>query len=75
MYLKTDSDKAFTVAQSHGGEKLLKATPSLPVLYTLDWNPRENQLIWHVMYGGTGMDTKLRVAVDATTGNYLRVEK
>ncbi len=75
LYLKVDSDKAFSVAQQHGGEKLLKATPNLPVLYNLDWNPRENQLVWHVMYGGTGMDAKLRVAVDASSGDYLRVEK
>ncbi len=75
MYLKVDSDKAFSVAQQHGGEKLLKATPNLPVLYVLDWNPRENQLVWHVLYGGTGMDTKLRIAVDASSGNYLRLEK
>ncbi len=75
MYLKIDSDKAFSMAQQHGGEKRLKATPNLPVLYILDWNPRENQLVWHVLYGGTGMDTQLRVAVDASSGNYLRVEK
>jgi putative VirB-like lipoprotein len=74
-FWKVDSDKAFAVAQAHGGEKLLKATPTLPVIYVLDWNPRENQLIWHVMYGGTGLETKLRVAVDASTGNFLRVEK
>ncbi len=75
MYLKVDSDKAFAVAQSHGGDKLLKASSNLPVLYMLDWNPRDNQLVWHVLYGGTGMDTKLRIAVEGTTGNYLRTEK
>lgn len=75
VYWKTDSDQAFKVAQQHGGEKLLKATPDMPVVYLLDWNPKATQLVWHVMYGGTGLDTKLRVAVDASTGNFLRVEK
>ncbi len=74
-FWKIDSDKAFTTAQEHGGEKLLKVTPDLPIVYLLDWNPAGSQLVWHVMYGGTGMDAKLRVAVDASTGNFLRVEK
>ncbi len=74
-FWKIDSDKAFTVGQEHGGEKLLKATPELPVIYLLDWNPKANQLVWHVLYGGTGLDTKLRVAVDASTGMFLRIEK
>lgn len=75
VYLKVDSDKAFEVAQQHGGTKLLKATPDMAVLYALDWNPKAYQLVWHVMYGGTGLDTKLRVAVDASDGKFLRVEK
>jgi hypothetical protein len=75
VYWKVDSDQAFKVAQQHGGDKLLKATPDMPIVYLLDWNPKETQLVWHVMYGGTGLDTKLRVAVDASNGNFLRVEK
>ncbi len=75
VFLKIDSDQAFDVAQQHGGGKLLKANPNMPVLYVLDWNTKTNQLVWHVMYGGTGLDTKLRVAVDASDGKYLRIEK
>lgn len=74
-FLKTDSDHAFEVAQKHGGEKLTKKNPQQPVVYICDWNPRDNQLIWHVIYG-TGLDNaRLRVAVDATSGEFLRVEK
>jgi hypothetical protein len=75
QYLKVDSDKAYEVAQEHGGDKLLAKTPSMPVFYTLDWNRSENKLEWHVMYGGGKDDAKLRVAVDATTGIFSRVEK
>ena len=75
QFLKTDSDKAFEVAQQHGGDKLLAKTADMPVYYSLDWNRSENKLEWHVMYGGGRDDAKLRVAVDATTGNFLRVEK
>jgi len=74
-FLKVDTDKAFEVAQKHGGEKLLQKDPKQPVIYVCDWNPRENELVWHVIYG-TGPDSaKLRVAVSASTGEFLRVEK
>ena len=74
-FLKIDSDRAFEVAQKHGGEKLLQKDPKQPVIYVCNWNPRENELIWHVIYG-TGQDNaKLRVAVNATSGEFLRVEK
>ena len=74
-FLKIDSDKAFEVAQKHGGAKLLQKDSKQPVMYICDWNPRENELIWHVIYG-TGTDNaRLRVAVNATSGEFLRVEK
>lgn len=73
-FLKVDSDKALEVAQKHGGEKLLKKKPDLRVLYNLDWKARENKLYWHVTYGERDQPD-LRVAVDATTGNFIRVEK
>lgn len=74
-FLKTDSDKAFSVAQQHGGEKLTKADPKQAVSYVLDWNPSQNKLIWHVIYGSSRSDAKLAVSVDATTGEFMRVEK
>ncbi|HTK94116.1 MAG TPA: hypothetical protein VL382_00645 [Terriglobales bacterium] len=74
-FLKQDSDKAFQVAQAHGGEKIMKADPKQPVIYMLDWWPKENKLKWHVIYGSDLDTAKLRVAVDATTGEFLKVEK
>jgi hypothetical protein len=74
-FLKIDSDKACEVAQKHGGDKLMKKDPSQPVLYTLDWSPRANELIWHVMFGSQQENAKLRVAVNATSGEFLRLEK
>jgi hypothetical protein len=75
QFLKVDTDKALETAQKHGGEKLLTDEPDTPVLYVLDWNQRENELIWHVIYGNDRVSAKLRVAVNATTGDFLRVEK
>ena len=74
-FLKIDSDKAYEVAQQHGGEKLIKADPKQPVIYLLEWNLQENMLTWHVIYGSSPAEAKLKVAVDATTGVFERVEK
>jgi hypothetical protein len=74
-FLKIDSDKAYDVALKHGGEKLIKAKADQPVMYTLDWSPRENILTWHVIFGSDLQDAKLRVAVNASTGEFIRNEK
>lgn len=75
QFLKIDSDEAFKVAQKHGGEKLTSADPNQPIFYTLDFDAQGNQLVWHVIYGSSRYDAKLDVAVDATSGLYLRAEK
>lgn len=74
-FLKSDSDKAFEIAQQHGGEKILQKSPDTPVLYILEWNRVENMLVWHVIYGTSRDEFKLKIAVNATTGEYVRVEK
>ncbi len=84
-FLKVDSDKAYEVAMKHGGEKLMAAKPAkskakdsegeMPITYTLDWNPRENVLTWHVIFGSDAQNAKLRIAVNASTGEYIRTEK
>jgi hypothetical protein len=75
QFLKVDSDKAFSVAQQHGGDKLLEKNPDTPLLYVLEWSRQENALLWHVIYGPDRETAKLRVAVNASTGDFLRVEK
>ena len=74
-FLKVDSDKAYEVAQKNGGEKLTKKDPKQPVIFLLSWDAANNQLIWHVIYGENPTEAKLRLAVDATSGAFLRVEK
>src|SRR6202162_2604967 len=74
-FLKVDSDKAFEVAQKHGGDKVLEKNPDTPILYVLEWNHATNELTWHVIYGNSRGDAKLTVAVNATTGEFIRVEK
>ena len=74
-FIKLDSDKALEVAQKHGGEKILQKNPENPIVYVLNWDGVTNELIWHVIYGDSPEDAKLRVAVNASNGEFLRVEK
>lgn len=74
-FLKVDSDKALETAQQHGGDKILEKDPNTPILYILDWSRATNELIWHVIYGTSRDQAKLRVAVNASSGDFLRVEK
>ena len=74
-FLKVDSDKAYEVAQKNGGDKLTKKDPKQPVIFLLSWDAANNQLVWHVIYGEKPTDAKLRLAVDATSGAFLHVEK
>lgn len=74
-FLKIDSDKAFEVAEKNGGSKFTKKDPKQPVLFVLDWDNNKNLLLWHVIYGTSQDDAKLRIAVNASTGEFERVEK
>lgn len=74
-FLKVDSDQAFTEAQKHGGDKVLEKDPSTPVLYVCDWNHNTNELVWHVIYGESREAAKITISINASTGEYIRVEK
>jgi len=74
-FLKVDSDKAYEVAEKNGGAKLTKKDPQQPVFFVLDWNGSRNELLWHVIYGDSEDNPKLRIAVNASTGGFERVEK
>ena len=74
-FVKVDSDKAYEVAQKNGGSKLTQKDPKQPVFFVLDWDSQKNLLLWHVIYGTTQDDAKLRIAVNASTGDFERVEK
>jgi hypothetical protein len=74
-FLKVDSDQAFATAQKHGGDKIIEKDPATPVTYICDWNHNTNELIWHIIYGANRESAKLAVAVNASTGEFIRVEK
>jgi hypothetical protein len=70
-YLRVDSDKAFEVAQAHGGKELLEKAPETEIKYLLDWDAHASELKWHVIYGGNEGLAKLSVVVDASTGLFV----
>ena len=74
-FLKIDTDQAFATAQKHGGDKVLEKDAKIPVTYVCDWNHNTNELIWHVIYGASREESKLTVSVNASTGEFIRVEK
>lgn len=74
-FLKIDSDQAFGEAQKHGGDKILEKSPNTPVTYVCDWNHNTNELVWHVIYGASREEAKLTVSVNASTGEFIRIEK
>jgi hypothetical protein len=73
-FLKIDSDQALATAQKHGGDKIIEKAPDTTVVYVCDWNHNTNELVWHVIYGSREA-AKLTVAVNASTGEFIRVEK
>ena len=75
QFLKIESDQALATAQKHGGDKVLEKAPDTPVTYVCDWNHNTNQLVWHVIFGPNRESSKLTVSVDASTGEFIRVEK
>ncbi len=70
-FLKIDSDQAVATAQKHGGDKILEKAPDTTITYVCDWNHNTNELVWHVIYGAN----QLKIAVNASTGEFIRVEK
>lgn len=74
-FLKIDSDQAAEIAQKHGGDKVLEKAPDTPITFVCDWNHNTNELAWHVTYGPSREGAKLTVAVNASSGEFIRVEK
>ena len=74
-FLKIDSDTAYEVAQKHGGEKLTAKDLRQPVFFLLDWDTQKSELVWHVIYGNSEDEAKLRIVVNASSGEFLRAEK
>ena len=74
-FLKIDSTEAFETAQKHGGATLLKKTPDMITQYKLLWDPRAARLVWSIKYAPSGDEAKLNAVINASTGQFIHIEK
>lgn len=74
-FLKVDSTQALETAQKKGGEAILKKDPETPLKYMLFFDPTKGRLLWRVVYGGSVSDSKLRILVNASSGEFVAKEK
>jgi hypothetical protein len=74
-YLKIDTDKALAVANKKGGAALLKKDPAQPLKYMLTWEETKQRLLWRVIYGISEHDAPLRIDVNASTAEFVKIEK
>jgi hypothetical protein len=73
--LKTDTDQAFTIAQQHGGDAIVKKDPQQPVTYVLLKDRKQNAPVWYVIYGASEKDRKGIGVINATTGAFVSAGK
>jgi hypothetical protein len=75
LLLKTDTDKAFAIAQQHGGEAIVKKDAKQPVTYLLLKDRKQNVPVWYVIYGTSETDRKGIGVINATTGAFVSAGK
>ena len=75
LLLKTDTDKAFAIAQQHGGDAILKKDAQQPITYVLLKDRGLNVPVWYVVYGANDKDRKGIGVINATTGDFVRAGK
>ena len=73
--LKTDTDKAFDVAQQHGGDAIVKKDAKQPITYVLLKDKKVNVPVWYVIYGASEADRKGIGVINATTGAFISAGK
>ncbi|HYM78835.1 MAG TPA: hypothetical protein VE377_22880 [Candidatus Dormibacteraeota bacterium] len=73
-FLKIDSDQVLATALKHGGDKVVEKAADTPVTYVCDWNHNTNELVWHVTFAPHD-GPKLTISANASTGEFIRVEK
>ena len=53
---------------------MLKKNPEIPVKYVLFWDAPKGRLVWQVIFGQSEYDAKLVVWVNASTGDFAKIE-
>src|SRR5271165_267774 len=66
LLVKTDTDKAFEIAQQHGGDAVVKKDAQQPITYVLLKDRKLNVPVWYVIYGASEKDRKGIGVINAT---------
>jgi hypothetical protein len=73
---KVDSDKAYDLAQQHGGQAILAKDSKQPVTYVLLFDKKKNVPVWYIVYGKGGNEPRKGIGViNATTGDFISAGK
>jgi hypothetical protein len=75
LLVKTDTDKAYEIAQQHGGDAIIKKDGQQPVTYVLLKDRTRNVPVWYVIYGTSEHDRKGIGVINATTGAFVSAGK
>lgn len=75
LLVKTDTDKAFEIAQQHGGEAIVKKDAQQPITYVLLKDKKQNVPVWYVIYGASEKDRKGIGVINATTSAFVSAGK
>lgn len=75
LLVKTDADKAFEIAQQHGGEAIVKKDAKQPITYLLLKDRKLNMPVWYVIYGTSETNRKGIGVINATTGAFVSAGK
>jgi len=75
LLVKTDTDKAFEIAQQHGGDAIVKKDAQQPITYVLLKDRKQNMPVWYVIYGTSEKDRKGIGVINATTGAFVSAGK
>ena len=75
LLVKADTDKAFEIAQQHGGDAILKKDAQQPITYVLLKDRKQNVPVWYVIYGTSEKDRKGIGVINATTGAFVSAGK
>jgi len=70
--VKSDTDKAATIAVEHGGQNILKKFPDQRVKYILVFDTKANTPLVYVVYGEELKKNKGFGVINAITGDYVR---
>jgi hypothetical protein len=73
---KVDSDKAYDLAQQHGGQAIVAKDNKQPVTYVLLFEKQKNVPVWYIVYGKGGNERRKGIGViNATTGDFISAGK